>query len=155
MIRLSPKSTRTDTLFPYTTLFRSHVDRLRNVQRRCADRAAIDDDLVLGGRGRRGLRQPSLAIGRQRDRAAAKQRRSNSSHLIFSPYCFQMVGTARFNRSTIGATPPRTGSTQGRPSWSAVRAISAFAASLLSDDVLRLTPTTRASGLVKIGRAHV
>src|SRR3546814_9701868 len=95
----------------------------------------------------------SLAIGRQRDRAAAKQRRSNSSHLIFSPYCFQMAGTARFNRSTIGATPPRTGSTQGRPSWSAVRAISAFAASLLSDDVLRLTPTTRASGLVSRAQA--
>src|SRR3546814_1920470 len=27
MIRRPPKSTRTDTLFPYTTLFRSHVDR--------------------------------------------------------------------------------------------------------------------------------
>src|SRR3546814_7456785 len=26
MIRLPPRSTRTDTLFPYTTLFRSHVD---------------------------------------------------------------------------------------------------------------------------------
>src|SRR3546814_17490363 len=25
MIRLPPRSTRTDTLFPYTTLFRSHV----------------------------------------------------------------------------------------------------------------------------------
>src|SRR3546814_7298932 len=28
MIRRPPRSTRTDTLFPYTTLFRSHVDRL-------------------------------------------------------------------------------------------------------------------------------
>src|SRR3546814_18768556 len=27
MIRLPPRSTRTDTLFPYTTLFRSHVRR--------------------------------------------------------------------------------------------------------------------------------
>src|SRR3546814_2949160 len=26
MIRLPPRSTRTDTLFPYTTLFRSHVE---------------------------------------------------------------------------------------------------------------------------------
>src|SRR3546814_19236563 len=26
MIRRPPRSTRTDTLFPYTTLFRSHVD---------------------------------------------------------------------------------------------------------------------------------
>src|SRR3546814_7844008 len=28
MILRPPRSTRTDTLFPYTTLFRSHVDRL-------------------------------------------------------------------------------------------------------------------------------
>src|SRR3546814_17867506 len=28
MIRLPPRSTRTDTLVPYTTLFRSHVDAL-------------------------------------------------------------------------------------------------------------------------------
>src|SRR3546814_5704909 len=27
MIRRPPRSTRTDTLFPYTTLFRSHLDR--------------------------------------------------------------------------------------------------------------------------------
>src|SRR3546814_18748160 len=27
MIRRPPRSTRTDTLFPYTTLFRSHSDR--------------------------------------------------------------------------------------------------------------------------------
>src|SRR3546814_5504447 len=29
MIRRPPRSTRTDTLFPYTTLFRSHVASLR------------------------------------------------------------------------------------------------------------------------------
>src|SRR3546814_10995728 len=33
MIRRPPESTRTDTLFPYTTLFRSQ-DRQRNCQRR-------------------------------------------------------------------------------------------------------------------------
>src|SRR3546814_6631930 len=27
MIRRPPRSTRTDTLFPYTTLFRSHINR--------------------------------------------------------------------------------------------------------------------------------
>src|SRR3546814_16804616 len=30
MIRRPPRSTRTDTLFPYTTLFRSHFDRLED-----------------------------------------------------------------------------------------------------------------------------
>src|SRR3546814_18471463 len=33
MIRLPPRSTRTDTLFPYTTLFRSHGIRLFAVLR--------------------------------------------------------------------------------------------------------------------------
>src|SRR3546814_17766805 len=47
MIRRPPRSTRTDTLFPYTTLFRSgrgqisHRDRRRNPFRR---RLAIGDD---------------------------------------------------------------------------------------------------------------
>src|SRR3546814_14169849 len=34
MIRRPPRSTRTDTLFPYTTLFRSTAEQLRNRQRR-------------------------------------------------------------------------------------------------------------------------
>src|SRR3546814_12587951 len=33
MLRRPPRSTRTDTLFPYTTLFRSVVDHLRKGQR--------------------------------------------------------------------------------------------------------------------------
>src|SRR3546814_11680696 len=35
MIRLPPRSTRTDTLFPYTTLFRSHdiCEQLTNLRR--------------------------------------------------------------------------------------------------------------------------
>src|SRR3546814_2280947 len=32
MIRLPPRSTRTDTLFPYTTLFRSLEERLANLE---------------------------------------------------------------------------------------------------------------------------
>src|SRR3546814_18581353 len=39
-IRLPPRSTRTDTLFPYTTLFRSRRDR----GRRCG--SAVDDLLA-------------------------------------------------------------------------------------------------------------
>src|SRR3546814_14178461 len=46
MIRLPPRSTRTDTLFPYTTLFRSvrpvavrsrHQDRVRDSRHRAGD----------------------------------------------------------------------------------------------------------------------
>src|SRR3546814_7283589 len=46
MIRRPPRSTRTDTLFPYTTLFRSA--RLQ-VQRR-ARRAGVSDEIALVAR---------------------------------------------------------------------------------------------------------
>src|SRR3546814_13472231 len=53
MKRLPPRSTRTDTRFPYTTLFRSHAEdgRLADAPRpscRCRHR-----DQALGRRGRR------------------------------------------------------------------------------------------------------
>src|SRR3546814_8499123 len=59
MERRPPRSTRTDTLFPYTTLFRSHIalpDHLRDDKR----------DLPAGGQ------QP---LRRHRARAAASGRR--------------------------------------------------------------------------------
>src|SRR3546814_3670367 len=43
MIRRPPRSTRTDTLFPYTTLFRSHHRRAAEV---CGEALGVD-----GGRG--------------------------------------------------------------------------------------------------------
>src|SRR3546814_5155778 len=53
MIRRPPRSTRTDTLFPYTTLFRSH---------RRGEHAAVLDEERLGGeppdRDARGDRDP-------------------------------------------------------------------------------------------------
>src|SRR3546814_15795266 len=50
MIRRPPRSTRTDTLFPYTTLFRSidgELQIIANLQPQCAERVA--DDLALVG----------------------------------------------------------------------------------------------------------
>src|SRR3546814_15359589 len=44
MIRRPPRSTRTDTLFPYTTLFRSEVER-----REAADGGAIIAEMVAAG----------------------------------------------------------------------------------------------------------
>src|SRR3546814_6403899 len=49
MMRRPPRSTRTDTLFPYTTLFRSRRDELRARARRF-DQMMRDRDIhVLGG----------------------------------------------------------------------------------------------------------
>src|SRR3546814_5496577 len=54
MIRRPPRSTRTDTLFPYTTLFRSPV--------RCASSSACTPGGGLSGRGTR----PPLAPAERR-----------------------------------------------------------------------------------------
>src|SRR3546814_7734950 len=52
MLRRPPRSTRTDTLVPYTTLFRSHrVDIVRN-DRHALLGHAIADDLLLHRAGR-------------------------------------------------------------------------------------------------------
>src|SRR3546814_5971812 len=58
MIRRPPRSTRTDTLFPDTTLFRSHLGRRRDARR------------VAGAGGRRGGGRPHRDDGRH----AAAQR---------------------------------------------------------------------------------
>src|SRR3546814_15645040 len=61
MIRLSPRSTRTDTLFPYTTLFRARLQQL--LQRLGpASLFALLATLVLlfGFQGRQILAQPAI-----------------------------------------------------------------------------------------------
>src|SRR3546814_13789281 len=69
MIRRPPRSTRTDTLFPYTTLFRSGLVELHPVLRaRARDLEALDGRLA-GGR----VDLESLEIDR-------KSTRLNSSH---------------------------------------------------------------------------
>src|SRR3546814_5184665 len=69
MIRLPPRSTRTDTLFPYTTLFRSafaqccgdmHLcafDDLRQLFLRCAALGSCGDALI---NGQLELREPGI-----------------------------------------------------------------------------------------------
>src|SRR3546814_17821756 len=61
MIRRPPRSTRTDTLFPYTTLFRSRRDRRR--------RDGCDGGRRHGGRGR-SLRNAGIRVAA--DRCGAK-----------------------------------------------------------------------------------
>src|SRR3546814_11671523 len=63
MIRRPPRSTRTDTLFPYTTLFRSAADWPRPAR---AESAA--GPLPRHSRHRSDLRRPAKARARRRHR---------------------------------------------------------------------------------------
>src|SRR3546814_16582659 len=62
MIRRPPRSTRTDTLFPYTTLFRSPLGRPRPAGLR---QAALGRAARAGGRGRLGVPARSGAVGHE------------------------------------------------------------------------------------------
>src|SRR3546814_15114781 len=68
MIRRPPRSTRTDTLFPYTTLFRSHPDRALPARiRPFAGAAPPADARPAAGRRRRraGHETPGAFVGVQ------------------------------------------------------------------------------------------
>src|SRR3546814_12874416 len=57
MVRRPPRSTRTDTLFPYTTLFRSVVGLAGDDERRRVEALGLDiDDVVLADLERRDVR---------------------------------------------------------------------------------------------------
>src|SRR3546814_6192545 len=47
-IRRPPRSTRTDTLFPYTTLFRSHASDFRTRSERCDGGAGFSFGVLTG-----------------------------------------------------------------------------------------------------------
>src|SRR3546814_7572382 len=72
MIRRPPRSTRTDTLFPYTTLFRSHGIARPD---RCADAGTADLD----------ARRPAYRARRQMDAAARLRRLVRRPESAFRP----------------------------------------------------------------------
>src|SRR3546814_15641278 len=79
MIRRPPRSTRTDTLFPYTTLFRSAVEPARNRKTawgRCAaghDAGAAVDLFQQPGQGKGGA---CAREGQDTERQAGKRKRA-------------------------------------------------------------------------------
>src|SRR3546814_1920847 len=67
MIRRPPRSTRTDTLFPYTTLFRSRSEVPGGRMRARAQRAALDLSVSDNGNGNaseslRERRKPQVGV---------------------------------------------------------------------------------------------
>src|SRR3546814_11038837 len=101
MLRRPPRSTRTDTLFPYTTLFRSRV------QPGCPL-------LLPGGRRHRAVR----ALGRRQDHAGEYAGRPAAPDA--RPHRAARTDAVRFaawHRPAAGASAPRL-SVPGRPSVS-------------------------------------
>src|SRR3546814_11743669 len=68
MIRRPPRSTRTDTLFPYPTLFRSFEPGRARIRRRDGDIEAITEVLVAGD-GDAEVRRVSLHNHGDRERS--------------------------------------------------------------------------------------
>src|SRR3546814_4641839 len=72
MIRRPPRSTRTDTLFPYTTLFRSQSLERRGQRRRQRRDRILAGELVHRMR----LEQPAAALERAQPDIGEARRRS-------------------------------------------------------------------------------
>src|SRR3546814_2954790 len=90
MIRRPPRSTRTDTLFPYTTLFRSHVHRplrdgveieLPTLQRGLLERRIPDRQRVEVG-----LDAPALAVRRLHRAMRSEEHTSERQSLMRISY---------------------------------------------------------------------
>src|SRR3546814_1497945 len=83
MIRRPPRSTRTDTLFPYTTLVRSHAGLSRQHHPRlCRGRAAVS--VADGGDGTGEAGQRAAALGhRSEEHTSELQSLMRISYAVF------------------------------------------------------------------------
>src|SRR3546814_6106546 len=104
MIRRPPRSTRTDTLFPYTTLCRSELGRAELAEYRGgAERgsAVVARDRSLPQKRRRAR---ARAIGaRLKDREDRKSTRLNSKSLMrisYAVFCLKKKNTHKYNTLT-------------------------------------------------------
>src|SRR3546814_20799854 len=104
MIRLPPRSTRTDTLFPYTTLFRSAEQRLGAFDRELLDLVRRCAALIIA------LARITLGIFVGEDRALRLEHRLRDDvlagdQLALMALALEFVGDAREHRRLgIGTT---------------------------------------------------
>src|SRR3546814_4936188 len=117
MIRRPPRSTRTDTLFPDTTLFRSVLLARKRRDRRCPARGV---SARKAGPGRRAdLRPAPPCGGPARECGAARMaghgRRRSEEHtselqslmrISYAVFCLKKKKTKTINCITIKATTP-------------------------------------------------
>src|SRR3546814_8559671 len=98
MIRRPPRSTRTDTLFPYTTLFRSGRGRVP-FERSFGGRTAG------AGRGAGGPQRPSAGPGRQRP-CRSEEHTSELQSLMRISYAVFCLKKTNYIESPITPSPP-------------------------------------------------
>src|SRR3546814_7494694 len=122
MIRLPPRSTRTDTLFPYTTLFRSGVDlelvALGGVVTAIAgigdDAGETGADLRLGGGDDLGERMTVIGVARQGgdmgDELAALRSEEHTSELqslmriSYAVFCLKKTTKTQLTKTAMNRT---------------------------------------------------
>src|SRR3546814_9791383 len=78
MLRRPPRSTRTDTLFPYTTLFRSQQGRMYRSQR--AGSTRLQDTPLTARPGLSRRRQPALTTSRRASQRAVPANIRSEEH---------------------------------------------------------------------------
>src|SRR3546814_15556012 len=93
MIRRPPRSTRTDTLFPYTTLFRSVVAAIDAVAHRFAE-FRRDDAVVFDGQIRDAAPRVEL-VGRRKRPGRADVEAGRTAAAV--------IGLGRVGRQAIGS----------------------------------------------------
>src|SRR3546814_9883368 len=100
MIRRPPRSTRTDTLFPYTTLFRSH-GRDGGSQRKLRYRGGIDVAIVVVLQ----VSHPPDAIGRRCDAVPVAIRSEEHTselqslmRISYAVFCLKKTKTTLINQ---------------------------------------------------------
>src|SRR3546814_15869676 len=89
MIRRPPRSTRTDTLFPYTTLFRSSVQRIFRKNSMSTPNTDNREHLVVIGNGMAGCRAVAEILARDSSRYRitifGAEPRENYNRIMLSP----------------------------------------------------------------------
>src|SRR3546814_2124154 len=148
MLRRPPRSTRTDTLFPYTTLFRSAG---RGARKTVDDSCVYGDLQSYGGKrkqGRSGEIRESATAARRKDSCDSASKDQFGSRASRQTRNFALAVSA----ASVSATGPQSGSARSRTDTG-------------SEDDLphpwrsRLSASRESQGLGRciseIGRAHV
>src|SRR3546814_9352691 len=109
MIRRPPRSTRTDTLFPYTTLFRSTQDRSCALESECGPHAIHTGWFVAGDLGPAAARYVGKADPAKEvaDLNRSEEQTSELPSLMrisYAFFCLKKNKTKQHNPTTLSTT---------------------------------------------------